>query len=66
MQKNNHFKFFKDDNIEKIIDEVEDRIFKIVVPINKENKNSILIVLKAPKPYQLEDSMKSLKKLNYY
>ena len=42
MQKNNHFKFFKDDNIEKIIDEVEDRIFKIVVPINKENKNSIL------------------------
>ena len=66
MQKNNHFKFFKDNNIEKIIDEVEDRIFKIVVPINKENKNSILIVLKAPKPYQLEDSMKSLKRATKY
>ena len=66
MQKNNHFKFFKDNNIEKIIDEVEDRIFNIVVPINKENKNSILIVLKAPKPYQLEDSMKSLKRATKY
>ncbi|MDO4536044.1 MAG: DUF1643 domain-containing protein [Clostridium perfringens] len=66
MQKNNHFKFFNDNNIKKIIDEEGDRIFKISISINEKNKNSVLVVAKAPKPYQLEDSMKSLKRATKY
>ncbi len=66
MQKNNHFKFFKDNNMEKVVDEINDRIFKITVPINKENKNSVLVVLRAAKAYQLEDSMKGLKRAVKY
>ena len=60
MQKNSCFKFLKDSCIKTIVDYEWDRVFKITIPINEDNENSVLVIGRAPKPFELDDCVSTL------
>ena len=60
MQKNSYLNILKENDIKIVVDYEGDRLFKVTIPINKENEKSILVVTRSPRPSKLDDCVGSL------